>query len=149
MFFLNTNSSENIQKLAVFLFAGAIGFFTELLLIRILIVSFNLDPLTGRVFSFPIAVLITWYINRTYGYRILAPPTIGELIRYFKTNIISQSANLSIFTYLTWTYPLFQQFPELALAIGTTISVILSFLLYNLFVFKKISDPETDKKQHW
>ena len=117
-------------------------------LIRILIVIFDLDPLTGRAFSFPIAVLITWYINRTHGYRVLAPPTIGELFRYFKTNIISQSANLSIFAFFTWKYPLFQQLPELALAIGTSISIILSFLLYNLFVFKKISDPETDKKQH-
>ena len=148
MSFLNTNSSENIQKLTVFLCAGAIGFFTELLLIRTLIIISNLDPLTGRAFSFPIAVLITWYINRTYGYRILAHPTIGELSRYFQTNIISQSANLSIFAFLTWKYPLFQQLPELALAIGTSVSVILSFLLYNLFVFKKISDPEADKKQH-
>lgn len=148
MFFLNTNSSENINRLTVFLFAGAIGFFTEVFLIRILIVNSNLDPLTCRAFSFPIAVLITWHINRTYGYRLLAPPTIGELSRYFKTNIISQSANFSIFGFLTWKYPLFQQLPELALAIGTSISVILSFLLYNLLVFKKISDPETDKKQH-
>ena len=140
-------NNDKIKKLTVFLIAGTAGFCTEAILIRVGISVSGVDPITARAFSFPVAVLVTWYVNRTYGYRISAPPTIGELVKYFKTNFISQSVNLSIFAFLTWRSPFFQRLPELALVVGTSVSIVLSFLLYDLFVFKNLPDTKANKEQ--
>jgi len=120
---------------AVFLIAGLMGFATEASIIRLGIEILDAHPVILRAISFPIAVLVTWIINRHFGFRVTAPVSFGEFVRYFNSNVIAQSANFIIFTLLTYSLSHFKKWPELALLLATTVSMLISFKLYSAHVF--------------
>ena len=115
--------------------AGFAGFTTEAAIIRLGMEILDLQPVVLRAISFPTAVLLTWTINRRFGFRVGTPASFVEIARYFNTNILAQSANFVVFTALIYAFSFFRNWPEIALVAGTTVSILISFKLYSTFVF--------------
>ena len=115
--------------------AGFVGFATEASIIRVGMEIFDQQPVLLRAFSFPTAVLLTWTINRRFGYRVAAPVSFVEIVRYFNTNILAQATNFIVFTALIYAFSFFRNWPEIALVAGTSVSMLISFKLYSTFVF--------------
>ena len=118
-----------------FLLAGFAGFTTEASIIRLGMEILDLQPVLLRAISFPTAVLLTWTINRRFGFRLGTPVSFVEIARYFNTNILAQATNLSVFTALIYAFSFFRHWPEIALVAGTSVSMLISFKLYSTFVF--------------
>ena len=123
------------RKNFIFLVAGFAGFATEALIIRLGMEIFDQQPVLLRAISFPTAVLITWIINRRFGFRVAAPASFFEIARYFNTNILAQATNFIVFTALIYAFSFFRNWPEIALVAGTGVSMLISFKLYSTFVF--------------
>ena len=90
----------------------------------------DLQPVVLRAISFPTAVLLTWTINRRFGFRVGTPASFVEIARYFNTNILAQSANFVVFTALIYAFSFFRNWPEIALVGHDRVN---SYQLYTLF----------------
>lgn len=126
-----------VNKLAkrtlFFIFVGFIGFCIEYSIIKSFIYLFKADPISPRAVSFPIAVLITWILNRKYTYQVKTPANISELIRYTRVTVFAQAVNVITYTALCWPSLGFSAF--LGLVIATAISSTVSITLYGNFAF--------------
>ena len=123
------------RKLAVFIFAGLTGFALEATAIRLAQYSEIVGTGTVRVLSLPVAVFVTWHINRTYGFQITRPATAGEFVLYCKFNGLAQVSNILTYMYLCNFSSYFGAHPIVALTLATSCSMIVSFLGY-CFVFR-------------
>ena len=117
---------------------GLIGFLIEYSIVSLFVNVFALSAFLPRFLSFPLALLITWQLNRKFTYRVSAPSSWSEFVRYLKVNGISQSSNLLL--YAIGCSPLVGLSPLNALMLATLFSVVLSSCLYARFVFNKAKD---------
>ena len=129
--------SDRSQQIIVFIFAGAVGFLIEAVTIHVGITIFSTDPQSPRFVSYPIALVWTWYINRTYGFRMKGVPNFHEFSRFVQSNLASQITNLFLYFVLTSHIMAMASKPVLALVIATIISTCVSFLLYRIYAFRK------------
>lgn len=126
------------RRLIVFVIAGLIGFALEATAIHFAQYSAIFNAGSVRILSLPLAVFVTWYINRTYGFRTNKPATAGEFALYCKFNGLAQASN--IFTYICLcNFSLyFGSHPIVALTLATSCSMFMSFFGY-CFVFRSNS----------
>lgn len=118
-----------------FLIVGFIGFLIEYSIVSIFVNVFYLSAYLPRFLSFPLALVITWQLNRKFTYRVSKPSSWREFVRYLKANGISQSSNLLLYT--IGCSSLLNLNPLNALILATAFSIFLSSFLYACFVFKK------------
>ena len=126
-----------INKLArrtlFFIIVGFLGFCIEYSIISIFIHFFRVDPISPRIVSFPLAVLITWILNRKFTYQVNAPASLSELIRYTRVTLFSQTVNVITYTALCWPSSGHSAF--LGLVVATAISSTVSITLYGSYAF--------------
>lgn len=126
------------RRLAVFIIAGLIGFALEAAAIYFSQYSKILGVGTVRILSLPVAVLVTWHINRSYGFQISRPATVAEFLLYCKFNGLAQASNILTYTYLCYFSSYFGAHPIVALTLATSCSMVVSFFGY-CFVFRSRS----------
>ena len=131
----------------IFVLAGGAGFVTEALIIRVGLEVLELHPAYLRLISLPAAVSVTWWINRNWAFKQNAAASLTEIFKYFQVNIVAQSVNFFVFVLLSFVFDIFKTLPELALIIGSLISLLISFKLYSSFVFKNTGYYRSESHQ--
>ena len=66
-------SKEKLRQI-FFLIAGIIGLLLEYAIIYYLVLIFEINAIAPRFLSFPLAVFLTWYINRRLTFNKQTPP---------------------------------------------------------------------------
>lgn len=126
-----------VNKLAkrtlFFIIVGFIGFCIEYSIIRSSIYLFKLDPISPRAVSFPLAVLITWILNREFTYQVKTPANISELVRYTRVTLFAQAVNVATYTALCWPSSGYSAF--WGLIVATAMSSTVSLTLYGNYAF--------------
>lgn len=123
------------RQILIFAFAGGVGFLIEAGIIHYGVTHLALDAQTPRLVSYPIALVWTWYINRTYGFEVKTKPNLCEFIRFVQSNFFAQLTNIGLYLIMTsWSEHLAQA-PLIALILATAISMCVSFALYRLYAF--------------
>ena len=74
--------SSCARRIVIFLIAGGIGFLIEAISIHIGVSILGSDPQSPRFFSYPVALVWTWYVNRTYGFQMKDAPNFREFFRF-------------------------------------------------------------------
>ena len=113
----------------VFIIAGIAGFVVEYTLIYVGDTLLQLGPRQPRIVSFPLAVVVTWSINRFVGFQVTTPATFGEFAEYSAGMIGGGLINISV--YLVLTYMAIH--PLLALVVATATA-----LVWNLLWMKRV-----------
>jgi putative flippase GtrA len=86
-------SKEFLRFLAV----GAVGFAIDGGLVVIL-VSQHADPLLARCFSFPSAVIATWWLNRVWTFAAAHKgPATRQITAYFLVQLVGALTNLMVY----------------------------------------------------
>ena len=124
---------KTYKNFGLFVLIGVTGFAIEYGLISVLIYIFDTNPYLPRVVSFPIALLTTWILNRTFTYRVMTPVTWLELGRYLGANILAQTSNIIL--YMLACSPLIGFSPLISLILASTFSVLISMVVYQRYVF--------------
>jgi len=124
------------MKLILFIMAGGIGFITEILIIQILVSMFSISYVSVRAISFPVAVCVTWLINRKVTF-ISKNRVAAELSLYILIQILGGSINLSIYLLVISSQQFQSVNPILALAIAACCSMMFTFLTSKNIVFKQ------------
>ena len=131
--------SSRARQILIFLIAGGIGFLIEAITIHIGVSILSSDPQSPRFFSYPVALVWTWYVNRTYGFQMKEAPNFREFFRFVQSNLVAQLTNLALYFMLTSVVASMAQAPLLALVIATVVSTCVSFVLYQIYAFQKPS----------
>lgn len=88
----------------------------------------------GRAISFPIAVLTTWWLNRTLTFRSKNNPH-RESFRYLLVQALGAGANLGVFMVLVSAFPWLRSVPVLPLFIAAIFGLLVNFALSKKYVF--------------
>ena len=131
-----------------FVVVGTIGFLVDAGMLVLLMSAAGLGHYTGRVGSFLVAVVVTWWLNRTFTFR--APRLSGQgrrvsILREFATYVLFQSVGIAINFATYWTlierYTLFHDQPVLAVAAGSLTAMVFNFVTARWIVFRHVA-PE-------
>lgn len=122
------------HSLVRFTVVGGVGFLIEALLLTYFATVPSVGPIWGRFISFPLAVLATWWLNRTLTFKSTNDPG-REGMRYFLVQIFGALANLAVFISLVSHFPSLQGIPAVPLFMAAIVGLIVNFVLSKKFVF--------------
>lgn len=125
------------RKLLYFCMIGTVGFLVDAGLLMGLLHYTALGPLSGRVVSFLVAVVVTWQLNRRFTFSANSGSgSLVEFARYLGSSSLGIALNLGIYTALVLSLPFFASAPQYAVAIGSVAALSVNFVLANYWVFK-------------
>ena len=124
-------------KLSKFYVVGAIAFTFEALILTLNSAVFEAEPYIVRIFSLPVASVITWILNRKFTFHSKNPKKMSQYRLVLLNNGISQAANYLIFFSISGKIPAFLLSSEVtALLIAAACTSVYNFLIGNYFIFK-------------
>lgn len=120
-----------------FLVVGGIGFFVDGGLLTTLM-QYGWDVIPARLWSFPIAVSVTWILNRLWTFDSGSIISIRrEYAYYFTTQVIGAAINLCVFFLLIRINSMLRDYPLIPLAAGAAVSLAVNYFLSKKIVFKR------------
>ena len=123
------------RNFLVFAGIGGIGFVAEFFIISLVTHPWiGIPVIWARFISFPIAVTVTWLLNRIYNFRSKAPP-VSEGMRYFAVQICGGLTNLGVFICLVYWNSFLEQHVLIPLFLAACAGLIINFTGSNLYVF--------------
>ncbi len=125
------------EQFGKFCVVGTIGFVADAGTLYLLMSVANLDPYTGRIFSFLFAATVTWALNRIYTFRGSAPaPRTRQWVRFVTANTIGGALNYGVYSVLILSGGWFIEAPVLAVAVGSIAGLAFNFTVSRKYVFK-------------
>lgn len=123
------------QEFVRFLVVGTIGFAVDGGLVWFL-VSQGIDPLLTRGFSFPSAVIVTWWLNRVWTFAAATKASAKrQITAYFMIQLIGALANLAVYAAILAFIPPDPLNALMAFAIGSVAGLFVNFTGSRRFVF--------------
>ena len=119
-----------------FVIVGGVGFIVDASILAILVHGYGWGDYTARLVSFAVAVTATWYLNRQYVFS--AKKTLNrrsEYSRYLAVQLIGMAINFLVYSLCIASSPTMDQWPVLALAVGSVVALFFNFAGARLFVF--------------
>jgi putative flippase GtrA len=125
------------EQFAKFCIVGTVGFVADAGTLYLLMSMANLDPYTGRIFSFLFAATVTWVLNRNYTFRGSVPtPRTRQWARFVSANAVGGALNYGVYSALILSGGWFIKAPVLAVAAGSIAGLAFNFTVSRKFVFK-------------
>lgn len=125
----------------VFAFAGTVGFLVDAGVLQLLVSLLHAPVYGARVVSFLAAVTATWLINRRFTFRETepGPPRLSEWLRYLGSSLVGGATNYAAFAVSIASSPWIRAHLIVGVAIGSLAGMVVNYLLYSRFVFKRAS----------
>jgi len=128
--------SKNITKEFVrFSIVGVIALIFETFLIFILY-KVGIDPQYGRIISIPLAILLTWYLNRTFTFKNKNPKKLKQYGKYLFVIMFGISINYSVYLYVLGLIEERQFSYIIAICCGSLSSMFFNFGFSKFQIFK-------------
>jgi putative flippase GtrA len=125
-----------------FLVVGGIGFCVDGGLLLLLNDGAGWSPLAARSVGFPVAVTVTWWLNRIWTFQTgRSQPVRRQYALYLAIQIVGLAINFSIFALLVRSMPWFAAWPIAALAIGSIVAMFATYILSRRIAFAARKAP--------
>lgn len=124
-----------IYQLVKFGIVGGIGFFVEAFIIYLFNLFSDLNLIIIRFISFPIALLVTWILNRNLTFTS-TKNIISEFLKYSTTQILGIFINIFFYSICILSADFFNDFPIMALAVGSGIAMFFNFFVSRFWIFR-------------
>ena len=118
-----------------FCVVGSVGFVTDASLLMGLVHGLAVDPILARVFSFGVAVLLTFELNRHWAF---GPPNQHLLVAfasYMGIQGVGFLCNFAIYTIAILTLPAGYNGPLFALVVASGVALIVNYAGLRHIVF--------------
>jgi putative flippase GtrA len=120
-----------------FAMVGGLGFVVDGSVLETMIFV-GMNPIAGRVVSFPVAVLATWLANRTFTFPDkIEQSRVREASTYVAVQLVGGAANFAVYSALVHSVQVFADWPILALAFGAAAGLIINYLGSKHIVFRR------------
>ena len=129
--------TRSIQAQAsTFFFIGIVGFIIDGGILTLLHAGFDFSPVSARFVSFPVAVSVTWLLNRHFTFARREGRHIGkEWLLYGIVNTTGALLNLGCFILLVRTWDQLAAYPIVPLAMAASIAMLFNFTGSRFLVF--------------
>ncbi len=124
-----------MKKLVRFGIVGTAGFVIDAALLWLLLETTPLGPFLARAIAIAVALVATWYLNRSFTFGASRRSIAVEGFRYGSVGITSAVVNYLIYSGLLLSLPILQ--PLAALVIASIAAMAFSFFGYSRFVFRR------------
>lgn len=114
-----------------FVFVGCVGFIIDAGVVFVLSEA-GISPVLARIPSLAAAIFTTWTLNRTLTFRVKAPKSRDEVVRYAAVALSAAIMNFLLYTALV----LIDVWPVIAVALSTIVLLFYSFFGYRKFAFR-------------
>ncbi|MDR3507644.1 MAG: GtrA family protein [Caulobacteraceae bacterium] len=116
---------------------GVAGFTVDALVLHAMTGLVGLTPVMGRFVSFPVAVLATWALNRTFTFKgPTAHKPLKQALVYAAVQGVGGAANIGAYTIALAAAPPLKHMLLIPLAIGSAAGLCLTFLGAKHIAFK-------------
>ena len=125
---------KELYQFIKFGIVGTLGFVVDAGVLALCMKFLDMDPYSGRVVSFLIAVTVTWFCNRHFTFK--DSPKTSASIQFTKFAITCLGGfifNYGTYALLITTAPLIATYPTLGVAAGSLVG-----MFFNFFAAKKI-----------
>lgn len=124
-----------MKKLVRFGIVGTAGFVIDAVLLWLLLETTPLGPFVARAVAIAVALVSTWYLNRSFTFGASRRSIAVEGFRYGSVGLVSSAVNYLIYSGLLLSLPILQ--PMAALVIASIAAMAFSFFGYSRFVFRR------------
>ena len=119
-----------------FLLIGGVGFIVDASILATLVHLYDWGDYSARLVSFPVAVIVTWLLNRRFAFASGATSRRGrEYTRYLGVQTVGSLINFLVYSLCIATIPIMDRWPVLALAVGVMVQIPFNFFGMQKFVF--------------
>lgn len=120
-----------------FILVGTLGFCIDGGILQLLSAGAGWTPLAARSIAFPVAVTVTWWVNRVWSFQSGRARSAGrQYAAYLLVQSLGLAINFTAFVLLIETSAWLQSWPIVALAIGSVLAMTATYLLSRRFVFR-------------
>jgi putative flippase GtrA len=125
--------AELHQQILRFGIVGVVGFVVNAGMVEWL--ARSIGPIWAQALAFPVAVTVTWWLNRRYTFGASRHVWHREWLRYVAANALGWGANNGVYFLLIFKFPLAYQYPSLAVAAGSLAGMVFNFAISKWIVF--------------
>lgn len=125
------------RQLGGFIVAGATAFVVDAGVLSALTNLADMSPVTARSFSFTLAVMTTWLINRQISFQVRKRPTFREFYSYFSAMILGAIVNWGVYLAVIHQIPCLARYPAIALIPATLAGMVFNFLSMKFWIFRR------------
>ena len=122
-----------------FVLAGVLALFVDMGVLRLLTDGAGLSPLVGRPLSIAIAMVVSWWVNRTVTFAVTSRAHPAEFLKFAAVSWIAQAVNYVIFSLSLVMRPTTLQ--EAALVAASIVSMLVSYTGFRFGVFRTGRGP--------
>ncbi|CAK0761662.1 GtrA family protein [Azospirillaceae bacterium] len=128
------------SKFIRFGMVGVVGLVVDSCALILTISVFGLDPYTGRLASFMVAVTTTWFLNRLFTFcKDYETPIYRQWGMFVAANSLGGVINYSVYAALVTSWPLVASAPYLGVAAGSLSGLIFNYTASKKFVFRRLN----------
>ncbi|MBX2832176.1 MAG: GtrA family protein [Rhodospirillales bacterium] len=131
---------EKTRHIAWFGCAGAGAAIINVGLLHLMVNYLDWSPLIAQLPCVVFAMSWSWWINRTYTFRVSISPTIREYLQYMFSMLMASLTNYGVFFVCVVFVPLCKIYPETALVPATIVSMFVTYFGAKLYVFAPKQD---------
>ena len=124
-----------MRSFILFSSVGTVGFLVDAGILFVLIPYFG--PYIARLFSFLVAVFVTWLLNRNFTFNS-QNHGLSEFKRYFASQSFGAGLNYFVYAIAIYSSEWMTRFPLAALGLGSIAGLTVNFVLAKKYVFKEI-----------
>ena len=125
------------QQIGRFALVGVVGYVVNAGIVEALV--FGMGPIQAQALAFPIAVTVTWGLNRRYTFGASQYTVHYEWLRYVLANTLGWMANNGLYVWMVFHISLAYKHPSLAVAAGSLAGMCFNFIMTRQIIFKPVS----------
>lgn len=131
-------------ELARFAAVGLLGFITDAGLMSVISSHAGVSPLVARGISFPVALGLTWALNRLWTFEHgRSREKVRQYGLYLFAQVCGFAINYGCFTLLVTGSAWWRANPVLAVSVGAFLSMIVTFALSRRYAFSPVRTETT------
>ena len=122
-----------MRRILLFAVVGGAGFLVDAGALALLLHVSPLGPFSARIVAIAAAMLVTFWLNRTFTFGRSDRSLAVEGTRYGGVGISAALLNYAVYAVILLVFP--AVWPVLAVAVASVVAMVWSFLGYSRFVF--------------
>ncbi|MXO01378.1 GtrA family protein [Shinella zoogloeoides] len=122
-----------MRRILLFALVGGAGFLVDAGVLALLLHVSPLGPFSARIVAIAAAMLVTFWLNRTFTFGRSDRGLAAEGTRYGGVGVSAALLNYAVYSAILLVFP--AVWPVLAVAIASLAAMVWSFLGYSRFVF--------------
>ncbi len=117
------------SPLGKFVVTGAVGFAVDAGVLTLLVAVLDWGPIVSRAISFPVALCITWLLNRVWTFKRTDQHYFLQSIRYGIVQVCGAGVNLAAYAVLIASGPsILARVPVIGLALASMLAMLVTYL---------------------